>query len=164
MEQTINTNSLIIRFAEFEDLIRVNELRRQVNELHINGVPEIFKPGFADELRDYIYSIFQDPAKRIVVCEKSGVICGFAVLNHITKNETPFMFARDFLDIDEFCVDEAYRRQGVASGMICFIREWAKAEGFTRLELNMWEFNSGALEFYESAGFVTYRRYMKMDL
>lgn len=34
------------------------------------------------------------------------MICGFAVLHHIHKPETPFMQERDFMDIDEFCVDK----------------------------------------------------------
>ena len=72
------------------------------------------------------------------------------------------MYERDFLDIDEFCVDEACRRQGVASAMIRFIRDFAKERGYHRIELNMWEFNREALAFYEAAGFTTFRRYMEM--
>ena len=30
-----------------------------------------------------------------------------------------------------------------------------------KLELDMWEFNDGALKFYESVGFITYRRFME---
>ena len=74
------------------------------------------------------------------------------------------MKERDFLDIDEFCVDEVFRRQGIASAMIEFIRRFAKEKGFHRIELNMWEFNEGALAFYEAVGFRTYRRYMEMFL
>ena len=74
------------------------------------------------------------------------------------------MFERDFLDIDEFGVDENSRRQGAASEMIRFIRDWAKEQGFSRLELNMWTFNRGALAFYEAVGFSTYRRYMEIHL
>ena len=96
------------------------------------------------------------------MAEKDGTICGFAVLHHINRPEKPFMKERDFLDIDEFCVGEAFRRQGVASEMIDFIREFAKEKGFHRIELNMWEFNQDALAFYEAAGFQTFRRYMEM--
>ena len=74
------------------------------------------------------------------------------------------MYERDYLDVDEFGVDAAYRRRGVASEMIHFIRAYAQERGFRRLELNMWEFNRGALAFYEAVGFATYRRYMDMFL
>ena len=153
---------MTIRFAEQDDLERVNELRKQVNDLHVCGRPETFKAGFPAELRDHIYTVFRDPRQKIVVAEKDGTLCGFAVLNHITRPETPYMYVRDYLDIDEFCVDTAFRRQGIASGMIAFIRDYAKSEGFDRIELNMWEFNQDALAFYEAIGFSTYRRYMEL--
>ena len=153
-----------IRFAREEDLNQVNVLRKQVNDLHVEGKPDVFKPGFSDELRNYIHVIFADPEQKIVVAEDNGEICGFAVLHHIFKPENPFMYVRDFLDIDEFAVDTSHRRQGIASAMITFIRDWAKAQGFKRLELNMWEFNQSAQAFYEAAGFETFRRYMEMML
>ena len=156
--------AVTVRFAREEELDSVNRLRRQVNDLHVAGKPEVFKPGFSDELRKYIYTIYKDPNQKIVVAELNGSLCGFAVLNHIIRPETPFMYVRDYLDVDEFCVDEDYRRQGVASALIGFIRDYAKEEGFDRLELNMWEFNRGALAFYETVGFRTYRRYMEMKL
>ncbi len=151
-----------VRRARENELERVNELRMQVNALHVAGKPEVFKPGFPEELRNYIYAIHKDPEQFIAVAEKDGTICGFAVLHHINRPENPFMKERDFLDIDEFCVDEAFRRQGIASEMIAFIREFAKEKGFHRIELNMWEFNQDALAFYEAAGFQTFRRYMEM--
>lgn len=155
---------ITVRVAREEDLLRINELRKEVNDLHVEGKPDTFKPGFPPELRDYIFEIFRDPGKKIVAAELNGKICGFAVLNHIVRPETPFMYVRDFLDVDEFGVDHEFRRQGVAAAMICFIRDYAKAQGFRKLELNMWEFNRGALAFYEAAGFATYRRYMEMLL
>ena len=153
-----------VRFAREEDLPAVNVLRRQVNDLHVAGKPEVFKPGFCRELQDYVFAIWEDPAKRILVAERDGEVCGFAVLNHISRPENPFMYARDFLDVDEFGVDENHRRQGIATALMAFIRNWAKEAGFQRLELNMWEFNQGALAFYEEAGFTTFRRYMEIRL
>ena len=151
-----------VRLARENELERVNELRKQVNDIHVAGKPDVFKPGFDEVLQNHIYTIWNDPEQSIAVAEKDGVICGFAVLHHINRPESPFMKERDFLDIDEFCVDEAFRRKGIASEMIAFIREFAKEKGFHRIELNMWEFNQDALAFYEAAGFRTFRRYMEM--
>lgn len=152
------------RFAQAGDLDQVNELRRQVNELHAKGKPEIFRAEFSPEFRDFIRTIFADPLKRILVCERGGAICGFAVLSRIIRPENPVKRAAEYLDVDEFGVDEACRRQGVGSEMLAAIRDYAKSEGLDRVELNMWEFNQGALAFYEAEGFVTYRRYMELKL
>ena len=153
---------MIVRLAEEKDLSRVNELRKQVNDLHVMGKPEVFKAGFSSELRDYIQLIRKDLDQEVVVSETDGTICAFAVIHHISRPENPFMYERDFLDIDEFCVDEKYRRQGAGSALVRFIRDFAKEKGFHRIELNMWEFNQDALAFYEAAGFTTFRRYMEM--
>ncbi|MBR2645800.1 MAG: GNAT family N-acetyltransferase [Clostridia bacterium] len=155
---------MAVRFAKESELDRVNALRKQVNDLHVAGRPDIFKPGFSKELQDHIRTIWNDPRQRIVIDECDGVLCGFAVLNHITRPENPFMRVRDYLDIDEFCVDKAYRRTGVGTELMTFIRDYAREQGFSKVELNMWEFNRDALQFYEAIGFSTYRRYMELEL
>ena len=149
----------VVRLARYDDLDRVNELRRQVNDLHVSG-----EPGFGEALQNHIYTIWDDPAQDIVVAESDGSVCGYAVLNHIVRPENPYMLVRDYLDIDEFGVDRDARRQGIGSAMIRFIRAYAADKGYHRIELNMWAFNRGALAFYEAAGFDTYRRYMTMDV
>ncbi len=101
---------MAVRFAREEELPRVNELRKQVNDLHVAGKPEGFKPGFPQELQDFVFAIWNDPEKEIVVSEREGVVCGFAVLHHIVRPETPFKQEMDFLEIDEFGVDAAVRR------------------------------------------------------
>lgn len=158
------SKQIIIRFAKESELVRVNELRKQVNDLHVEGKSEIFRAGFNDELRDFIYKIWKDPEQKIVVAELNGVVCGFAVLHHIHRPGNPFMLERDFMDVDEFCVDKEYRRQGIATKMMSFIRNYTKEKGIKCLELNMWEFNQDALAFYEAVGFKTYRRYMEMKV
>ena len=153
-----------IRFANENELARLNELRKQVSDIHAVGKPEVFKPGFSQEMEDFLYRIWNDPEQEIAVAEKDGVICGFAVLHHISRPENPAKWKQDHLDIDELGVDEAFRRQGVATEMLAFIREYAEKKGFRRIELNVWEFNKDALAFYEEAGFSTFRRYMELHL
>ena len=153
-----------VRFAKKEELDRVNELRKQVGELHAAGRPDLFRPEFSRELQDFIHEIWSDPEKEIVVAERAGAVCGYAVLHIVHRPENPSKLERSYLDIDEFGVDEAFRRQGAATAMMDFIRTFARERDLRRIELNMWEFNQGALAFYEAVGFSTYRRYMEMTL
>ena len=155
---------MTVRFAAEQDLPAVNRLRREVNDLHVEGRPETFKPGFCPELENYIYTVMAAPALDVVVAEEAGEICGFAVIHEIRKPENPYKLADQFLDIDEFGVAASHRRRGVGTALIDFCKTVAKERGFDRLELNMWEFNRGALAFYEAAGFTTYRRYMEIKL
>ena len=58
---------------------------------------------------------------------------GDAVLAHINRAETPFMYERDYLYIDEIGVDKDLRRHGVASEIISYILDYAKDKGFKRV-------------------------------
>lgn len=154
----------MVRFAKEEDLPQINAIRRQVNELHAQGRPDVFKPGFEGEIVEVAADYMQREDSDVVVCERDGRICGFAMLRDITRPENAYMHARHYLDVDELGVDESCRRQGVGHEMMRWLRSYARERGFDRLELNMWSFNEGALKFYEQEGFVTYRRYMEIDL
>ena len=153
-----------LRFAVEADLERVNALRRQVNDLHVAGKPDIFKPGFSDELQDYLYVVFDDPDKDVVVAVEDDTVLGFAILHAVRRPETPYMKERNYLDVDEFCVAAFARRHGVGRALVDFIRRLAKDRGFPQVELNMWEFNQDALAFYEAVGFTTYRRYLELPV
>jgi len=61
-------------------------------------------------------------------------------------------------------VAPAHRRKGVATALVEYMKADAKARGFARIELDVWSFNEGALAFYETTGFTTYRRYMEINL
>ena len=154
----------MVRFAKPEDAEQINALRRQVNELHVIGRPHHFKSGFNQELQDHVFLYLTGGIGYAAVDEEEGQIRGMVLVDYIDRPESPYRYAERFAHIAEICVDEKHRRQGIASAMIDFILDYAKEKGYSRLELNMWEFNQDALAFYEAAGFTTFRRYMEIKL
>jgi len=154
----------MVRFAEEKDLDRVNELRGQVNALHAAGRPDVFKPDFCQELRDRAEEILRGENSDILVAERDGVICGMASVEYLTRPESPYMWERKFYYVAEFGVDEAFRRQGVGRELMDFMRQDARKRGFSRIELDGWEFNTNAMKFYEAVGFKPFRRFLEWDL
>lgn len=152
-----------VRMATETDLPRINELRRQVNELHVEGRPDVFRPGFGQELQDYVNVLFAGEGHEILVAENEDGIVGFACLKYIDRPESPYRKASRFVDIEEIAVDSCCRRQGAGRLLVDAVRARARETGYARIELNMWEFNENALAFYERIGFRTYRRYMELD-
>ena len=157
-------NNIIVRYAKRDELECVNKMRAEVNELHVNGRPDIFRPGFCAELQQHIYDVFDSDKADIIVAECGGTLYGFVVAEYIARPESAYNNARSFYHIEEFGVDAAFRRMGVASAIVEFCKGEAKAKGYNRIELDVWEFNDGAIQFYEAAGFQTYRRLMQLDL
>lgn len=151
----------MVRYATREELERVNELRKIVNEVHCNGRSDIFKAGFCKELREFVYTLWEGNNSDVIVVLRDNEICGYACVDYVDRPESPYNLARRFYHINEFGVDEKYRRQGVATELFDFIKKEATSKNFDKVELDMWEFNDGALKFYESVGFITYRRFME---
>lgn len=153
----------VVRYAAYEELPRINELRQLVSELHAAGRPDIFRPGFCEELRQRIYQMYDAPSYDVIAACLGETICGFAIVQYVDRPESAYMCARRFYHIEEFGVDEGFRRQGIGTALLRFCRAEARAKGFDRLELDVWAFNETARHFYEAAGFHSYRSYLESD-
>lgn len=153
--------NIVVRYAKREELEAVNKIREQVNELHVNGRPDIFREDGWQFIEPFLYKRFDEENSGVIVAAIGEKIAGFAVVQSIVKSESPFNKALKYLHIEELGVDENYRHKGIATAIINFAKEEAKEKGFNRLVLDMWEFNEGALAFYENVGFKTFRRYME---
>lgn len=153
---------ITVRPAGFEELARVNEIRRYVNDVHVAGRPDTFRPGFCRELEQILYQRFEAENWNILVAESEGQIAGFATVEYLDRPESPYNLARKMYHVEEFGVDPAFHRRGVATALVEYMKRDAAQRGFARLELDMWEFNQGALAFYENVGFTTYRRHLEL--
>ena len=153
-----------IRDAGRDDLEAVNVLRRQVNDLHVQGRPDIFRPGFGPDLEAHLLEQFESDQAGVIVAVADGRIAGFAVVQYICRPQSAYSLARSFYRVEEFGVDAAFRRRGIATLLMKYLREDARRLGFNRIELDVWAFNESALAFYTSVGFTTYRRYMELEI
>ena len=154
----------MVRFAEEKDLDEINELRKQVNDIHVEGRPDVFKAGFGTEIRDFVKIIMNGENSDIIVAERNGIICGMACVDYVNKPESPYSKARNFYHVQEIAVDANYRRQGVAKELLEFMIEDAKKRKLGKIELDVWEFNDSAIEFYQAVGFRPTRRWMEYEV
>ncbi|MCR4762959.1 MAG: GNAT family N-acetyltransferase [Lachnospiraceae bacterium] len=153
----------MIRSATNTDISQINKLREQVNTLHVKGRPDIFKAGFSQEFQDHAAWYLQSEDNEIFVDDRDGEIVGMVMVDYISKPESPYGLAREFCHIAEICVDEKWRRKGVAHELMEHVRTEARKRGMPKIELDVWAFND-ALGFYESEGFRVFRRFMECDL
>lgn len=153
---------ITVRFAAEADLEQVNVIRRQIHELHHGGRPDFFKADGWEVIKDTVKERIASESSSVVVALYENEIAGIAILQYLHQLESEFRPARHFCHIEEFGVDEKYRRCGIASALIDFIKEDAKNRGLEKVELDVYEFNENALAFYGSAGFQAYRRYLEL--
>lgn len=62
------------------------------------------------------------------------------------------MCDKKILLIEDLCVAQAYRRNRIGSRLFEYIHEYAKTKKIDSIELNVWNFNQNAIEFYENLG------------
>ena len=54
--------------------------------------------------------------------------------------------------MDDICVDEAARGQGVGKALYTYVRAFAKEQKCDSVTLNVWACNPTAIRFYEAMG------------
>lgn len=74
-----------VRYAKKSELERVNEIRYQVNRVHSNGRPDIFRDDFCDEMKNIVYKVFENEYSDVIVAVNGDTICGFATVEYIVK-------------------------------------------------------------------------------
>ena len=154
----------MVRLATERDLDRINAIRAQVSALHAAGRPDVFKTGFCQELRDRGRDLLEGENSDIFVVERDGTVCGMAGVEYLIRPESAYCWERKTYYIPEFGVDEAFRHQGIGRELLEFLRKDALDRGFSRMELDAWEFNEGALAFYKAVGFQTFREFLEWNL
>ena len=154
-----------IRPANEGDCERLLELLAQIGELHHTNRPDIFQSDLIKYNLDELRNILNNPERPIFsAVNQDNFLVGYAfcqIINH--ENHHAFINFKT-LYIDDICVDENIRNQGVGSLLLNKCKEFAKEQGCNYIELNVWEFNESAVKFYEKCGFSTRLRRMEYIL
>ena len=73
------------------------------------------------------------------------------------------MVPRDFVEVDALAVRADQQRAGIGQALMAAAEGWAREREIDDMQLNVWEFNAGALAFYEQLGYVVERRIMRRN-
>ncbi len=142
-----------VRRAEEKDADAVMRLLEQVNRVHADGRPDLFKYA-TKYTRDELLSIFRDEGTPVFVCEdENGTVLGhaFTILHEAPPN-LQLMQPVKTLYVDDICVDENARGKHVGTRLYEHVTAFAREKGCYNVTLNVWAFNTGAQRFYESMG------------
>ena len=152
-----------VRRAELKDIPGILKLLVQVDMVHHNGRPDIFKGPATKYNAEELKSILEDDHTPVFVCvDDEDNVLGHAFCIHKQEKENSVLTDIRTLYIDDICVDEDVRGKHVGRTLYEHVLEYAKAEGFYNITLNVWSCNPGAMKFYESLGFRPQKIGMEM--
>ena len=146
---------LKVRKAEKSDIPKLLDLLVQVDMVHHNGRPDIFKGPATKYNAKELEDIISDDSTPVFVCaDDGGEVLGHAFCVHKQIKNDSVMTDIKTLYIDDICVDENARGRQVGKTLYDYVINYAKSCGCYNITLNVWSCNPSALKFYEKMGLV----------
>ena len=141
----------MVRKAEKRDIADIMSLLYQVNAVHHQIRPDLFKGDTTKYSEQELEAILQDDTNPIFVYD-DGKVEGHAFCQIIeTKNHLLLQDIKT-LYIDDICVDKQARGKHVGKALYEHVIDYAREIGCNNVTLNVWEGNDPALSFYKSMG------------
>ncbi|MBG3013277.1 GNAT family N-acetyltransferase [Proteus faecis] len=141
---------IIIRKAILSDIEEISTLYTYLFNEMAKLQPDRLKPGEQDKA--FIINGIKNNKFHLLVADLDGKVVGFSMAQ---IQETPMfncLVQRKYAYIYDIIVDPSIRSQGVGSLLLTAMKEWAKSEKMTHLELSVLAENGAAKRFYQREG------------
>ena len=123
----------------------------QVQQLHVEWRPDVYKPASPLITMDMFEAILKDG--NWYVAEADGVVVGILELmkRHV---ESPAQVTKDVLFISTMAIDEKYRGKGIGHLFFEKVKQLKQEKGYDTIELQVNAQNRLAYEMYRKYGFT----------
>ena len=116
----------MIRKAQEPDIPRIIQLLHQVNMVHYEKRPDLFRPHTTKYSETELLALLGDDNNPIFVFD-DGLVQGYAFCQIKEANGDILLQDIKTLYIDDICVDEKARGQHIGKALFDFVREYAKS-------------------------------------
>lgn len=154
---------MTIRKAEQKDIPQIEKLLFQVNNVHAEGRPDLFKKNCKKYTSEELEAILQEDSRPIFTAMEGDDLLGYAFCILQKTEENNMQFIRT-LYIDDLCVDEEKRGRHIGKQLYDYVLQYAREIGCYNVTLNVWECNESAKRFYDSCGLQVQKTGMEMIL
>lgn len=142
---------ITIRAPQLQDYDRFSHIMDQVQQLHVEWRPDVYKPASPLITMDMFEAILKDG--NWYVAEADGVVVGILELmkRHV---ESPAQVMKDVLFISTMAIDEKYRGKGIGHLFFEKVKQLKQEKGYDTIELQVNAKNRLAYEMYRKYGFT----------
>ena len=155
---------MTIRSATSADISGILRLLYQVGDVHHQIRPDIFRAGALKYDAPALQNLLQDSTRPIFVAVEGDALLGYCFCVIKDYRGSGVQTDRVEVYIDDLCVEETCRGQGVATALYRHVTNWAKDMGCAFISLNVWCGNDSAMTFYEKMGLTPRHIMLEMKL
>lgn len=161
----INVNEISFRAATPDDSDIIFELFEQVQNIHLDAEPNIFKPPVKGEhFREFLDKLFSDKGRYLILAEINAQAIGYIQFSIGWKRESIYQHRHNRADIAQLVVAKSRRKCGVGTLLINQVKTLAKKSGAEILTIDYWSFNKASERCFTKAGFETKYLVMQQNL
>jgi len=153
----------MVRKANTNDIQRIIDLLHQVNMVHYEIRPDLFKPHTTKYSARELEAMFDDDNTPIMVYD-DGEVRGYAFCQITEVRDHLLLQDNKTLYIDDICVDETARGKHVGKALFDYVLSYARSIGCHNITLNVWDGNDAAYSFYKNMGMQVQKTTMEMIL
>jgi len=147
----------ITRTTDF-DLIA--QLNKPIHELHASLYPQYFTEYNFEAIRASFEKLVKDNSFIFLLLEDDNEPLGYAWLESRNYPETSFIKARQALFVHQISIVNDQRRRGYGAELMNHVYDIAREQGIETVELDYWNNNEVAKNFYNKQGFTGYREFV----
>ena len=142
---------ITIRTPKIQDYDRFSNIMDQVQKLHVDWRPDVYKPASPLITREMFEQILKSDSW--YVAEADGTVAGALELIH-RHVESPAQVTKDILFISTMAVDEKYRGKGIGHQFFEKVKQIREEKSYDTIELQVNAKNKMAYEMYQNYGFT----------
>jgi ribosomal protein S18 acetylase RimI-like enzyme len=155
---------MTIRQADKTHISGLLRLLTQVGQVHHEIRPDIFRAGAIKYTESDLEALLKEENSPIFVALEGETVLGYCFCQIERYRDSTVLTDRVEVYIDDLCVEEACRGQGIAKALYAHVCAWAKSIGCAYVTLNVWCGNDGAMKFYEKMGMSPRKIFMEVKL
>ena len=151
--------NIIMRPGTVEDYPQAREVISETFAFHKQAAPEFFRmTDSPPPTRAIIEDLFGDGQGAWFLAEVDGRIVGFVTVRLRPAADEPFLVPEVRAHVESLGLLPAWHRRGIGRQLMETVEQWARQHDARRITLNVWEFNDGALQLYDTLGYTTFSR------
>ena len=153
--------SMQVRLATINDAERISLLNADVQKLHADALPRLFKPPSNETFSaSTVIELLNDPNNYFFIGHIDGEAIGYIYAEIRCTPETTTRYAMAQLYIHHISIPPRHQHKGYGEKLIQVVKALAHDNGITTIALDVWSFNTYARAFFAKQGFTVFNERM----